>query len=368
MPPTCWRLREDLMAVIVNNNEIVLIGTVGPLYWDDSFGAGDVIIALAQIGHEQDVTIRLNSGGGIATEGAAIHAALARHAGQVTIVVEGIAASAASLIAMAGDEIVMAAGSLMMIHEPAGLTFGTRSDHELTIRSLDAMISAYSRVYADKSGRSDAEVRADMASELWLTGDAAVQLGYADRVAGSAADGTPSDITAFDYRLYSKAPDRLVALARDRGWGVTSSMAAMSAATRQKENIMATEPADKASAIPTQNPQPSAAPAMEAGAVRSQERERIQAIMSSDAAKGREDLARHLALATDTSPEVADAIMKAAPGSAPSVAEPNRFDAAMRAAGNPAVGPDGGAIDPDDPSIAAAAIVAAYRGSTGKGI
>ncbi len=66
------------MPAMVTGNEIVLSGTVGDLYWGESFTSSDVIVALAQVGRGQDVVIRINSGGGIATEGAAIHAALAR--------------------------------------------------------------------------------------------------------------------------------------------------------------------------------------------------------------------------------------------------------------------------------------------------
>lgn len=64
------------MAAIVNGNEIVLSGTVGRLFWDDCFDHNDVILALATVGRNEDVIVRLNSGGGIATQGAAIHAAL----------------------------------------------------------------------------------------------------------------------------------------------------------------------------------------------------------------------------------------------------------------------------------------------------
>src|SRR5687768_3543316 len=108
------------MSVIVNGNEIVLSGTVGEMYFEDCFTASDVIVALAQVGDASDVTIRLNSGGGIATEGSAIHSAIARHSGRKTIIVEGIAASAASAIAMAADDLVMSLGALMMIHDPSG--------------------------------------------------------------------------------------------------------------------------------------------------------------------------------------------------------------------------------------------------------
>ncbi|TXN26845.1 head maturation protease, ClpP-related, partial [Methylobacterium sp. WL19] len=207
------------MTALVNGNEIILSGTVGDLYWDDCFSSADVIFALAQVGRDQDVTIRLNSGGGIATEGAAIHAAIAAHRGRKTIVVEGIAASAASVIAMAGDEVVMSLGALMMVHDPSGFTFGTIDDHQLQIKALTALATAMAGIYAERTGRTVAEARADMQAELWMTPEEAVAAGYADRTLSRAAnDDVEPEPTAFDYRLFSHPPERLVALADRRAW------------------------------------------------------------------------------------------------------------------------------------------------------
>ncbi|GJE54570.1 head maturation protease, ClpP-related [Methylobacterium thuringiense] len=223
------------MAVLVSGSEIVLSGTVGNLYWDDCFDSADVILALAQVGRDQDVVIRLNSGGGIATEGAAIHAALCAHRGRKTIIVEGVAASAASVIAMAGDEIVMALGAIMMIHDPSGFTFGTVVDHELQIRALTSLATAMAGIYAERSGKTSDEARADMKAELWMSPEEAVEAGYADRIQGRVAESGASggttvvdaeagddmdgpEPTAFDFRLYQHPPERLVALADRRAW------------------------------------------------------------------------------------------------------------------------------------------------------
>jgi len=247
------------MTVLVNGSEIVLSGTVGDLYWDECFTASDVILALAQVGRGQDVTIRLNSGGGIATEGAAIHSAIAAHGGRKTIVVEGIAASAASVIAMAGDDVVMSPGALMMVHDPSGFTFGTVDDHEKQITALTALATAMAGIYAEKTGKGVDEVRADMRAEIWMTPEEAVSGGYADRVLtrASGADPEPQP-TAFDYRLFEHPPERLVALSDRRAWTNRARPTAASPAVpqRQKENTMANEPAGNGPAIP---PNPSAA-------------------------------------------------------------------------------------------------------------
>jgi ATP-dependent Clp protease, protease subunit len=212
------------MAVIINGNEIVLSGMVGgsasgDSWWDPpGFSAQDVVQALAQVGREANVVIRLNSGGGIATEGAAIHAALAQHKGTVQIVVEGIAASAASVIAMAADTLTMALGSVLMIHEPAMVTLGDAAAHEQSIVLLNAMGDAYAEVYADRTGKPAEEMRALMKAESWMTATQAVAEGFADAVGSANDNDAQIEPTAFAYGAYRHAPDQLVALANAKGW------------------------------------------------------------------------------------------------------------------------------------------------------
>ena len=262
------------MPVIVDNNTIVLSGTVGAIYWDEpGFTAAEVSMALAEVGNETDVLIRLNSDGGYASEGSAIHAALDRHAGKVTIAIEGIAASSASLLAMAGDEIVMAPGSIMMIHDPATVTWGTAADHETSLRYLTALATSFAGIYAARSGRSPEEARADMASEVWFAPEEAVAAGYADRVGNdpSATDGP--EVIEFPERepdpvayammrhqpeMFRNVPEPLRALAVAHGWGSPRSpQAAPAAAPNRQESIMTNKPSggDRAA------PKPSAAPA-----------------------------------------------------------------------------------------------------------
>lgn len=159
------------MACVLDGGKLTLSGYVGDDLWGDGFTHGAVVMALAQIDDDADLTVHINSAGGIATEGAAIHALLSGRVGKTDVVVEGIAASAASLIAMAGETVTMALGSTMMIHDPAGMTWGTSEDHARTIDGLEALATAYSRVYAVKSGKSAAECREIMKAETWFTPD-----------------------------------------------------------------------------------------------------------------------------------------------------------------------------------------------------
>lgn len=228
------------MAVHVNGAEIALTGVVGDTYWDDGFTAAEVIAALAEVGRDTDITVRLNSGGGIATEGAAIHAALAAHKGTVAMVVEGIAASAASVIAMAGDTITMSPGAVLMIHDPATQTWGDAAAHAKTIAALDKLGDAYAGIYADRTGKTVADMRALMRAETWMTADDAVAAGFADRLAATNDNDQP---TAFAYGVYAKAPQRIVALANARGWKAPrATMAALPAALpRHDQEISMTD-------------------------------------------------------------------------------------------------------------------------------
>jgi ATP-dependent protease ClpP protease subunit len=214
------------IKVDLENSEIMLSGVVGgesddELWWGvDGFNAGDVINALASFGRDRDITVRINSPGGIATEGAAIHASLSAHRGKITMIVDGVAASAASLIFMAGDVRTMSLGAVLMIHDPAGFTWGDVREHEKTIECLNALGDAYAGIYSDASGKSLEDCRAIMKEETWFTGEQAVAAGFADGSdEADAGEDEPVEPAAFAYhQLYSRAPDKLVALAQARGW------------------------------------------------------------------------------------------------------------------------------------------------------
>lgn len=289
---------------VLQNGELILYGFVGDSYWEQGFTSQEVLSALAELGREADVTVRMNSGGGYVHEGLAIYNALAAHRGKVTVQVESIVASSASLIAMAGDSIVMKAGSLLMIHDPAGITYGTAEDHEKTRISLDKMGDTFASIYAERSGKDAGEVREAMKGELWLTADEAVSEGYADEAEGAKA----KPASAFDYRLYAHAPKRLVAMARAKNWSLPATAAASAAPTaQQKEKSMGDQP--KADDKPADLDKIRAEAAEQAVKA---DRDRRGAILALDEAKGRETLAEHLYL-TGATAEQAKATLALAP-------------------------------------------------------
>jgi ATP-dependent Clp protease, protease subunit len=163
---------------------------------------------LAELGALPDGTpidLRLNSPGGSVFDAVAIHNALKRHEGPVTVWIDGIAASAASYVAMAGDEIVMPENAFLMIHDPAGLVMGTAEDMRAMAEALDKVKGSLLAGYAAKSGRAAEEIAVLMAAETWLDAKDALELGLADRLA------EPVRIAAaFDIGRFRNAPPALV--------------------------------------------------------------------------------------------------------------------------------------------------------------
>jgi ATP-dependent protease ClpP protease subunit len=205
------------MPDIVVDGEIVLFGTVGADFWgDDCFTSRQVIEALAGLGGK-DVTVRVNSGGGDVFEGVAIHNALRAHKGAVSVRIEGIAASAASIIAMAGKTVTMGKGAVMMVHDPSMITWGTAADHDKSKETLEAIAGSMATIYADKTGKTPEECRTQMRAEIWMTAEEARANGYADELIDE--DGDEESVpTAFAYRLYAAAPAAIAAMADANGW------------------------------------------------------------------------------------------------------------------------------------------------------
>ena len=151
------------------------------------------------------VDLRLNSPGGSVFDAVAIHNALKRHEGTVTVWIDGIAASAASYVAMAGDEIVMPENAFLMIHDPSGLVMGTAGDMRAMAEALDKVKGALVQGYAAKSGRTPEEVSALMSAETWFDAADALAQGFADRLI------EPVRIAArFDIGRFRNAPPELV--------------------------------------------------------------------------------------------------------------------------------------------------------------
>jgi ATP-dependent protease ClpP protease subunit len=135
----------------------------------DGIGADLFERAMSAIAANDKLTLRINSPGGDAFDAVAIYNSLIRHPGKVTAIIDGIAASAASLVAMAADEIRAPENAFICIQEPAALTIGTEKDHRATVAELNKLTQTFAGIYAKRSRQSDAVVRKVMADGELMT-------------------------------------------------------------------------------------------------------------------------------------------------------------------------------------------------------
>lgn len=145
--------------------------------------ASDFVRELADI-RANKITLRINSPGGNVFDGLAIYNACKRHRAEMSVFIDGIAASAASFIAMAGDTITMMPHSQMMIHEAHGLVIGPAEDMRKMADFLDKSSDNIAAIYAERAGGTVEEWRARMREETWFSDQEAVELGLADGIWG----------------------------------------------------------------------------------------------------------------------------------------------------------------------------------------
>ena len=128
------------------------------------------------------VTVWLNSPGGDCIAASQIYTMLMDYAGDVTVKIDGIAASAASVIAMAGTKVLMAPTALMMIHNPMTMAYGNHEDMEKAIEMLDEVKESIINAYEIKTSLSRAKLSHLMDSETWMNAAKAIELGFADDI------------------------------------------------------------------------------------------------------------------------------------------------------------------------------------------
>ena len=208
-----WYSIKDISAT---ETEIFIFDEIG------FFGvsASDFVRDLAEI-RANKITLRINSPGGDVFDGIAIFNALKRHKAEINVFIEGIAASAAAFIAMAGDSVTMMSHSQMMIHEASGLVIGPADDMRKMADILDKSSDNIASIFAERAGGTVEEWRARMRDESWFSDQEAVELGLADRIEGEEAEVENSVATAelkalaeeveeeVDDELQPKPPDFL---------------------------------------------------------------------------------------------------------------------------------------------------------------
>jgi ATP-dependent protease ClpP protease subunit len=187
-----------------NVTEVYLYDYIGG--WD-GITSLDMVQTFAAIDGEVD--LHINSGGGDIFEGTAIFNVIKNYdRGKVTSIVDGVAASAASFIALAADEVVIEDNGTMMVHDGWGLTIGDEQDHLDAAGVLGKLSNTIAKMYADKTGGSQEEWREVMRGEAWYDADEAVAAKLADRKkSGKTTDASNAfDLSIFNYAGRAEAP------------------------------------------------------------------------------------------------------------------------------------------------------------------
>lgn len=183
-------------------NTITIYDVIGQDFWTGGgFTAKRMSAALRSIG-AKDVTVKINSPGGDVFEGFAIYNQLREHPAKVTVDVMGIAASAASVIAMAGDDVRMGLGTFIMVHNAWGVVVGNRHDLADVAAILQQIDDGMADIYEARTGLARKDIAKLMDGESYLAAKDAVDNGFADSVSTKKADTDraqatlPADIIA----------------------------------------------------------------------------------------------------------------------------------------------------------------------------
>jgi ATP-dependent Clp protease protease subunit len=185
---------------------------IGADFFGDGITASAVSDAIAQAGQHDSVALRINSPGGDAFEGVAIYNVLKNHGKPVNVYVDGLAASAASIIAMAGDTICMGTGSMLMIHPAQGMAMGDAKAVREFADTLDQVSASIADIYVERTKNSKKSVTEMMNAETWMSAKEAVKNGFAT----SVADNAKTVSNAFDLSTFKNVPEELKNVVKTR--------------------------------------------------------------------------------------------------------------------------------------------------------
>jgi ATP-dependent Clp endopeptidase proteolytic subunit ClpP len=261
--------------------EVFVYGDIGESWWGESVTAADFVREIAALDVDE-LTVRINSYGGSVSDGLAIYNALRRHKARVTTSIEGLAASIASLIAMAGDSVEMAENSLLMIHAPWGGATGNAQVLREYADMLDKWAGAMASSYVAKTGREHADMLALLTDGVdhWYTAQEAQADGFVDTI----LEAMP--IAAALMKPARFVPKHLQASAADIAQPTAPELSAAAPAAQPQEQSEMTQPTAAAGAgtptpaTPDEHSQPVNATEIAARAI-AQDKERRERIAES---------------------------------------------------------------------------------------
>ncbi|MED4172366.1 Clp protease ClpP [Halalkalibacterium halodurans] len=193
-----------------DKTEITIYGAIGSYWFMDSTSASDIKNVLKD-NESKEIVIHLNSGGGDAFDGIAIYNQLKNHDAKIIVHIDGFAASAASIIAMAADELIMHTGTMMMIHEASTVAWGTKKEVRSALNALEGLDKSLVDIYMTRFKGERSEMETFIENETWFTVDEAVAVGLADKVADPDEDR--ADPEAFKNSVLARFQKQPVASA-----------------------------------------------------------------------------------------------------------------------------------------------------------
>lgn len=197
---------KGLFRVDNKTADATTIYLYGPIvsdnFWGDGVLALDFVKTLAAI-DTATIHLRIDSPGGEVFAGQSMAQALREHPANVIAHIDGLAASAASWVALAADEVVISPGGMVMIHQAQGIGFGNSGDLRETADLLDKIDATLLAGYAAETGQDAQQITDWMAAETWFTAEEAVKYGFADRIATASASNRGS---GWNLAAYAHAP------------------------------------------------------------------------------------------------------------------------------------------------------------------
>ncbi len=198
--------RLRIQAKSSTKAEIILYAGIGNDWWGDGS-----MVSAKQFSDElgkldasvNEIDLRINSPGGDVFQGVAIYNRLKQHRAKVTVYIDGMAASIASIIALAGDEIFIGEGAMFMVHLPWTIAMGNRMEFDNTVNLLLDIEEQMISIYAKKSGMSRVEIKSLMEAETWMGADDALDKGF---VTAKIEESIPIAASAMDSRWIMRKP------------------------------------------------------------------------------------------------------------------------------------------------------------------
>lgn len=223
-----FRLVENKAA---QSADMYIYDDIGPA-WAGMVSAKGVVQALAGLGEVKTINVRINSPGGDVFEGLGIYNALKANGAKIVVHIDGMAFSAASFIAMVGDEINIAENGMMMVHEGSAMVWGKSKDMTDMAGILDQINSQIVGTYVSRTGRDTAEVAKMVADETWMTAAEALDNKFVTKITPNKAVSASANATKF-AKFTNKIPDWVAA---------TMLVTSNHVIDKPKESLIVTEP------------------------------------------------------------------------------------------------------------------------------